>query len=134
MSHNKSITAAEARLLGLSQVLQIESCGKNYRGKALYVLEFDTGIKIGASRNLCYSLKDYQKPWIHILRASCFKTVDPIRLETKLKREFRSFTKEEDEDAGYLRGVSYEVVIDFIMKDEFYYAPKLYFCVTTFTK
>lgn len=114
---NRGLTVKEAYELGRGWVVEIAECAANYRGSAVYVLEFDNGIKIGMAKNLVNRLKNYRSPWTRkIMRGAYFKSLAPNILEKFLKTKFKHFTEEGSTE--FLYQITFEEIVNFIKNNK----------------
>lgn len=120
MNITKGMTIKEAYALGLRDRFDIAPCTEHYKGAGLYVLKFNSGIKIGISRNLKSRLDSYKHPWCRLVIDSFYvKTKASVKLEGLLKTKFREFAK--DGSTEFFYGVLlYDEIVNFIKNNPFY--------------
>lgn len=90
---SKYLTDQDIKRLRVEKYHTIVPCKDNYRGKALYLLEFEGGgVKIGIAKNLVNRLRFYKSPWNRkIINSSFYATQQPQRIELQIKQQFRYY-------------------------------------------
>lgn len=121
---SKVITVHEARLLGVYDRHCFSRVNENYCGSALYVIQFERGIKVGITQRLKERLGTYRKPWCQEIKAiQCYKHPNPVDLESFLKKNFVRDAGRPLSSSEFIVGNSFEYVIQFIERNGFYTDP-----------
>lgn len=118
---SKVITVHEARLLGVYHRHCFSRVSENYCGSALYVIQFERGIKVGITQRLKERLSYYRKPWCQEIKAiQCYKHPNPADLESFLKKNFVREAGRPLSSSEFIVGNSFEYLIRFIERNGFY--------------
>lgn len=109
----KQMSVNEAYKLGRQELLEIVEVDRKYRGEGIYVIQFEYGIKIGRSSNLCSRINSYEVPWNqHIRQLKVYRTQGSVRFEATIKRCLKEYKHKDSPE--FLEGIPFQRVIEFI--------------------
>lgn len=118
MNH-KHLSLEEIYSISYPNRHEFKRCKNTYKGSGLYIIQFETGIKIGVSRNLKSRLSFYKAPWTQQMKEIiCYQCPNPTRLEHMLKKYFKQYTTENSTE--YFVGLPMEILIKFLEERQLY--------------
>lgn len=122
MRYSKSITADEAKELGVFNRHTFASCDPDYPGSGVYLIEFDNGIKVGMAKSIRIRLESYAKPWVRpIKNIACYRTTQALALESQIKRRFSRSRGHTPGSSEFLIATTFNFVKSEIEKDPFFH-------------